>query len=473
MMLSHASDFAGAAFEPFAASKTWTLTDGDGFKTVYLKVRDGALNSGTATQASIRRNAKAEAINLVQLASGTQTVRRLPSELDVTTISPTALTIANYPDNPGTALPTGLTGVTGFREIGIADPGRITFPIFMKIYYTDADLRAAGVVSESQLKGIAFFDQPTQTWIFYNSTGVNTADLTVDGQMYAGYLFANADHLTPMTGLADTTPPAAPENVQATAGNQEVSLSWSAVSDAASYQVRYRKATAASAAYTVVTLPASLTSTKVINLENDISYEFGIAARDSHGNTSSFTTMTATPATPAPTASQVTAPKVLAAGGPSSLQPTVTRVVREPSPTASPTPGVTPAARPESDQTESRDLGRLLVTLAIILIAIGATLAGFYGWQWFEQHTARPLPPTTPPATPRPAGGPPAPGTPAKPLAPVVPTAPPAATPPLPPAAPPGSPPPPPASPPEPPAPPPPPAGEQPPKPPLPPEGRW
>jgi len=48
MIISNDAGFAGAAWETFATSKTWTLTSGDGVKTVYAKFRDAALNMSTA-----------------------------------------------------------------------------------------------------------------------------------------------------------------------------------------------------------------------------------------------------------------------------------------------------------------------------------------------------------------------------------------------------------------------------------------
>ena len=41
MMLSSAADFAGAVWEPFAATRAWTLPSGLGIKTVYAKLRSG------------------------------------------------------------------------------------------------------------------------------------------------------------------------------------------------------------------------------------------------------------------------------------------------------------------------------------------------------------------------------------------------------------------------------------------------
>lgn len=48
MAISNSSDFSGAAWEAYAIIKAWTLTSGDGVKTVYIKFQDSA---GIATAA--------------------------------------------------------------------------------------------------------------------------------------------------------------------------------------------------------------------------------------------------------------------------------------------------------------------------------------------------------------------------------------------------------------------------------------
>lgn len=53
MMVSNASNFAGASWEPFATTKSWTLTTGDGTKTVYVKFRDSLSNTSTAVTDSV------------------------------------------------------------------------------------------------------------------------------------------------------------------------------------------------------------------------------------------------------------------------------------------------------------------------------------------------------------------------------------------------------------------------------------
>lgn len=53
MLVSNDAGFAGATWETYATSKLWTLTSGDGVKTVYAKFRDAALNMSASTSDSI------------------------------------------------------------------------------------------------------------------------------------------------------------------------------------------------------------------------------------------------------------------------------------------------------------------------------------------------------------------------------------------------------------------------------------
>ena len=53
MLISNDVGFAGASWEAYATSKSWTLTSGDGVKTVYAKFRDTALNMSVAVSDTI------------------------------------------------------------------------------------------------------------------------------------------------------------------------------------------------------------------------------------------------------------------------------------------------------------------------------------------------------------------------------------------------------------------------------------
>jgi hypothetical protein len=53
MIVSNDAGFGGASWESYATTKPWTLTTGDGLKTVYVKFRDAAGNMSSAISDSI------------------------------------------------------------------------------------------------------------------------------------------------------------------------------------------------------------------------------------------------------------------------------------------------------------------------------------------------------------------------------------------------------------------------------------
>ncbi len=88
-------------------------------------------------------------------------------------------------------------------------------------------------------------------------------------------------------------PPGVPTGVAATAGDQQVTVSWQSVSGAASYEVAY--GTAAGALTNEVT--ASGTSTTITGLTNGTTYYFEVRAVNSHGSSAWSSTVQATPDT--------------------------------------------------------------------------------------------------------------------------------------------------------------------------------
>lgn len=433
MRLANTSDFVDSSWETYATSKVWSLTTGEGPRTVYLQFKDSAGNISDIVSATILVETNTENITLYALATGENTIKQLPIEvtLTATTSASNMLTIAKFTANPGTNLPNGTTGIGRYYEVGLSDPTKVTFPVYIKLYYTTADLAAAGVTNENQLKGLAYFDQATQTWKYFTSTGVNTNDVTVPNPdnegtpiQYAGFFYAMADHLTPLTGLADTTAPETPV-LTTNAGDQLVDLSWTPVTDAANYVIRYRATGDTNGSYFQVIVAGSTTTARVTNLANGVRYEFGVAARDTVGNQSGFSTQFATPNAPvtavlaaAPT---TTTPLTIAISG-VTKGGAGTDDNTDTNPDTKPPTDNEPGAGTTTSTDNDRDLSRLLITLAILIIAIGAGTAGYYGYQWWALRGATTA---TPPSTPIPPVTPPAPTTPVPPVTPSTPVAPP------------------------------------------------
>jgi hypothetical protein len=72
MLISNDAGFAGATWETYAVSKAWTLTAGDGVKTVYAKFQDAAGNMSTAVSDMIAVSGTGTIAPLVIIPAPTQ-----------------------------------------------------------------------------------------------------------------------------------------------------------------------------------------------------------------------------------------------------------------------------------------------------------------------------------------------------------------------------------------------------------------
>jgi peptidoglycan/xylan/chitin deacetylase (PgdA/CDA1 family) len=76
MMISEDSSFTGASYETYATSKSYTLSAGDGTKTVYIKFKDAASNESAGVSGSIILDTKASTPSPTpSLAEIIQTIR--------------------------------------------------------------------------------------------------------------------------------------------------------------------------------------------------------------------------------------------------------------------------------------------------------------------------------------------------------------------------------------------------------------
>jgi fibronectin type 3 domain-containing protein len=111
------------------------------------------------------------------------------------------------------------------------------------------------------------------------------------------------------TPAAPLTPPAAPTGLQATAGNAQVSLTWTASAGATSYHVK--RATTSGGPYTQVSAPAATNFTDT-GLTKGTAYFYVVSAVNSAGESANSSQASATPVAPlsppaAPTGLQATA----------------------------------------------------------------------------------------------------------------------------------------------------------------------
>ncbi|MBI4185462.1 fibronectin type III domain-containing protein [Candidatus Berkelbacteria bacterium] len=304
------------------------------------------------------------------------------------------------------SLPSGHAAAGKYFELGTSNT--TIFPMEVRIYYTETDLSAIGAKNDGQLEGIRFYDATKKTWSLYAKTGVSTADVTVGSLRFAGYVWAMADHLTPIVASADIAAPSVPSHFVATAGDSRVSLTWNRVSDTAGYLLRYREATNTdrTAYQTLVVSGGDVTSAILKGFENGVLVEFGVSSLDWVGNQSDFSSIEQTPVTAGSRADFIlptqTASKALPSGSAalaqtgepsprnSASQNEITDKTDQPSSVNEQPPLNQDQSTTDQGSTNQSDQNqggaantRTLVTILIIVIAAAAGFGGYYGYQWW------------------------------------------------------------------------------------------
>lgn len=333
---------------------------------------------------------------------GAQGLSLTPSE-DATGNS--TFTVVGYDNNlPGGEVPEGVAFIGSYFDVEVDNP--TAFPVNIKFYYTDEQLEAAGL-KEEQLQGIYFYDEATDSWMLYGDTGVSTAD--IDGTEFSGYVWANADHFTPIAMGGDNTPPIDVTGFHATAMDKMIKLTWDQVSsDAVGYVIRYRTATNDddSVPYTEIFIDgASVNSATIKGLENGVLYEFNIWAQDSAGNLSLKPAIIVQTPSEEPDENLVLPTKDPnkgvggkpdnsgeegGIGGEVNPQPDNTVANNPDTDTDSDSPDDADTDQDESDikgdqdsQEEASNSSRALVTFLIIIAAGAAGFGGYYAYQWW------------------------------------------------------------------------------------------
>jgi len=180
-------------------------------------------------------------------------------------------------------VPSGLSATAGNAQVSLswaASSGASS-------YHVKRSTSSGGPYSQvAAPTGITFLDATLTngTKYFYVVSALNTAGESSNSAEVSA------------TPTAPQTPPPAPTNLQATSGNAQVSLAWSASTGAASYNVK--RSTTSGGPYTRIASPASANYTDT-GLTNGTKYFYVVSAVDSAGESANSPEASATPTAPA------------------------------------------------------------------------------------------------------------------------------------------------------------------------------
>ena len=198
----------------------------------------------------------------------------------------------NGDGNSAPAAPTNLTATAGNQQASLtwtASGGATSYNVKRGTTsggpYTTVGSPAGTTYSDTSLNnGTAYY---------YVVTAVNTAGESGNSNQAAA------------TPKAPPVAPAAPLNLTATGGNQQVSLAWTASTGATSYNVK--RAASNGGPYTTVASPAGTSYTDT-TVSNGTTYYYVVTAVSSSGESANSNQASATPSAPTPTPAPPTTP---------------------------------------------------------------------------------------------------------------------------------------------------------------------
>jgi predicted phosphodiesterase len=149
---------------------------------------------------------------------------------------------------------------------------------------------------------------PTMPYIVAADMSYQYSEIAINGNTLTSTARrADGSVIETFTVTHGTTVPAAPAGLTATAGNAQVSLSWTASSGATSYNVK--RSTTNGGPYTTVASGVTATSVIDASLANGTTYYYVVTAVNANGESGNSNQASATPAAPdttAPTAPSLT-----------------------------------------------------------------------------------------------------------------------------------------------------------------------
>ena len=180
------------------------------------------------------------------------------------------------------AVPAGLTATAGNAQVSLA----WALSTGATSYHVKRSTASGGPYTQvGSPTGANYVDSTVtnDTKYFYVVSAVNTAGES-----------ANSAEVS-ATPKAPATPPSAPTNLQATAGNAQVSLTWTASTGATSYNVK--RATTSGGPYTEIASPTTANFSDT-GLTNGTAYYYVVTAVNASGESGNSNQASATPSAP-------------------------------------------------------------------------------------------------------------------------------------------------------------------------------
>jgi fibronectin type 3 domain-containing protein len=255
------------------ASLTWTASTG---ATSYY-VKRGTTSGGPYTQVAAPSTTS---FTDTGLANGT-TYFYVVSAFNSAGQSPNSSEVSAKPAAPAQAppAPTGVIATAGNAQVALtwsASTGATSYHVKRGTAsggpYTQISAPASTTLTDTGLTN--------GTTYFYVVSALNSSGESANSAQASA------------TPVAPTQPPAAPAGLQATPGNAQVTLAWSASSGATSYNVK--RSTTSGGPYTQISAPTTTTFTDT-GLTNGTIYFYVVSALNSVGESANSAQVSATP----------------------------------------------------------------------------------------------------------------------------------------------------------------------------------
>lgn len=192
----------------------------------------------------------------------------------------------------------------------------------------------------------------------------------------------------------DTVAPARPAELNITDGDGLLNLTWPGVTEADRYELTIKEASTREV-LSVISLPASQTSTKITSLRNEVIYTVDLVAIDGWGNRSPFIGVWGQPKVTKvePVGPTVSRPAAVRGAAKRPVAPPPAPKTTLDQPPKETTVEVEPAPK-EGEVKGAKDdrpvQNRLLITLLILVIAIVVGVGGYYGYDWWFGRPGQP-----------------------------------------------------------------------------------